>query len=183
MCSSDLAFDLAQEMVSEETDKTEKPITTGFTPAFELDVDFEEEPKKKRESAPILFEDLLGENYNETLFVKLEPQDSIGSEKTMATPPKMDLSFQSEKIENATLNETLTKGIKIDLNDRIAFVKHLFGNSNEDYNRVLNQLITYDSFEEAQDFIEEMVKPDYNNWEAKEDYSKRFMEIIEKKFA
>lgn len=177
------AFDLAQEMVSEETDKTEMPKITGFTPAFELDVDFEEEPKKKPESAQISFEDLLGENYNETLFVKLEPKDGFGSEKTIATPPKMDLPLQSEKIENATLNETLTKGIKIDLNDRIAFVKHLFGNSNEDYNRVLNQLITYDSFEEAQDFIEEMVKPDYNNWEAKEDYSKRFMEIIEKKFA
>jgi hypothetical protein len=32
--------------------------------------------------------------------------------------------------------------IDIDLNDRIAFVKTSFGNNNEDYNRVLNQLIT-----------------------------------------
>jgi hypothetical protein len=28
-----------------------------------------------------------------------------------------------------------------------------------------------------------MVKPDYNNWEGKEDYSQRFMNVIEKKFA
>ena len=68
------------------------------------------------------------------------------------------------------------------MNDRIAFVKNLFGNSEEDYSRVLNQLITYDSFEEVQNFIEDMVKPDYNSWEGKEDYSQRFIEIIEKKF-
>jgi hypothetical protein len=28
-----------------------------------------------------------------------------------------------------------------------------------------------------------MVKPDYENWEGKDDYEQRFMEIIEKKFA
>ena len=82
-----------------------------------------------------------------------------------------------------SLNEKLAKGIQIDLNDRIAFTKQLFGNSSEDYNRVLNQLITFDTFEETKDFIEEMVKPDYNNWEGKEEYEHRFMEIIEKKFS
>jgi hypothetical protein len=47
----------------------------------------------------------------------------------------------------------------------------------------MNQLITFDSFAEAQNFIEDMVKPDYNNWEGKDDYVARFMEIVEKKFA
>jgi hypothetical protein len=163
--------------------ESEKPNPLSFSPAFELDDDFDEEPTKKLESVQISFEDLLGENYNETLFVKLETKDTLATENIVVTPPKMDLNLQSEKTENATLNETLTKGIKIDLNDRIAFVKHLFGNSNEDYSRVLNQLITYDNFEEAQSFIEDMVKPDYNNWQGKEDYSQRFMDIIEKKFA
>jgi hypothetical protein len=80
------------------------------------------------------------------------------------------------------LNEKLVKEITIGLNDRIAFVKHLFGGSNEDYNRVLSQLITFDTFLETKSFIDEMVKPDYNNWDGKEDYEHRFMEIIEKKF-
>ena len=80
------------------------------------------------------------------------------------------------------MNDKFSKGIDIDLNDRIAFVKHLFGNSSEDYNRVLNQLITFDNFYETRSFIEEMVKPDYNNWEGKDDYAERFMDIIEKKF-
>lgn len=172
-----------EAIIQNELPKTEKSADLGFTPAFELDVNFDKEPETKKESTQISFEDLLGGSYEDTLFVKLEPKDRSSTNNVMATPPKMDLNLQSEKTENATLNETLTKGIKIDLNDRIAFVKHLFGNSNEDYSRVLNQLITYDSFEEAQNFIEDMVKPDYNNWQGKEDYSQRFMDIIEKKFA
>jgi hypothetical protein len=46
---------------------------------------------------------------------------------------------------------------------------------------VLNQLITFDNFYETRNFIDEMVKPDYN-WEGKNDYAERFMDIIEKKF-
>ena len=62
-------------------------------------------------------------------------------------------------------------------------MKNLFGNSTEEYNRVLSQLITYNTFEEAQEFIENMVKPDYNNWDGKEEYASRFMEVVEKKFS
>ncbi|MFM9825478.1 hypothetical protein [Flavobacterium sp.] len=171
-----------EEILEDKINGLEKPPVIGFTPAFELDVEFEEEPKKKPESVQISFEDLLGGDYNETLFVKVESKENeIIPLKDLALPKDKKPAFSEVKDSTIILNETKT--IKIDLNDRIAFVKHLFGNSNEDYNRVLNQLITYDSFEEVQNFIEDMVKPDYNSWEGKEDYSQRFMEIIEKKFA
>ncbi|HTO35372.1 MAG TPA: hypothetical protein VLZ72_03980, partial [Flavobacterium sp.] len=88
--------------------------------------------------------------------------------------------FQAEA--KSTLNETLLKGIHIGLNDKIAFVKHLFNGSNEDYNRVLSQLSTFDTFGEVQDFIEDIVKPDYNNWHGKDEYSERLLEIIERNF-
>jgi hypothetical protein len=68
------------------------------------------------------------------------------------------------------------------LNDRVGFVKYLFAESNEDYNRVLSQLNTFDTLEEAKNFVEDMVKPDYNNWQGKEDYAERFMEIVAQKF-
>ena len=71
----------------------------------------------------------------------------------------------------------------IGLNDRVGFEVHLFNGNSDDYNRVLSQLNTMDSFEEAKNFIENMIKPDYNNWEGKEYYVTRFLEIIENKFA
>ena len=41
---------------------------------------------------------------------------------------------------------------------------------------------SFNNFYETKTFIDEMVKPDYNNWEGKDDYANRFMEIVEKKF-
>lgn len=82
-----------------------------------------------------------------------------------------------------SLNETLANGLNIGLNDRLAFIKHLFDGRTEDYTRVLSQITTYDTFEEAESFIKGKVKPDYNYWLDKEEYSKRFMKIIEKNFS
>ena len=39
------------------------------------------------------------------------------------------------------------------------------------------------TYQEASTFVENNIKPDYNNWEGKDDYVARFMEIVEKKFA
>lgn len=81
-----------------------------------------------------------------------------------------------------SLNERLKKGIHIGVNDRHAFIRHLFDSSTSDYNRVLSQLNTIKSKEEALNFVANMVKPDYNNWEGKEEYESRFLAIVERKF-
>lgn len=91
------------------------------------------------------------------------------------------------KVQNGTDKKSLNDklkigGIHIGLNDKIAFIKHLFNGINEDYERVLSQLNTFNSFEEASYFIQNIVKPDYNNWTGKEGFEERFMGIIEKKF-
>ncbi|WP_299519721.1 hypothetical protein [Winogradskyella sp.] len=82
-----------------------------------------------------------------------------------------------------SLNDKL-KGdsLKIGLNDKLAFIKHLFEGKGEDYDRVISQINTTTSFEEARSFIYQLVKPDYNNWDGKEDYEERFIEIVEGKF-
>ncbi len=81
-----------------------------------------------------------------------------------------------------SLNEVANKGLNIGLNDRLAFIKHLFEGQTEDYTRVLSQINTMDNFEEAKSFIKGKVKPDYNHWTNKEEYSERFMTIVEKSF-
>ena len=67
------------------------------------------------------------------------------------------------------------------LNDRLAFSKHLFNDNPEDLARVVNQLNTLESFEESVDFIENMVKPEYD-WSAKQDYEERFLNLIRLRF-
>jgi len=77
------------------------------------------------------------------------------------------------------LNDKLKGGsLKIGLNDKLSFIKNLFNGSAQDYNRVLSQLETLSSSDEAIQFINQMIKPDYNNWEGKETQEERFMEIV-----
>jgi hypothetical protein len=192
-----------------ELNEEESPITTVEETVEEIAATIEEteinsvaekteeiktETPKKTEAVQISFEDLLGGHYAEPLFVK-RSQLEEASENKVADETPSPFNFQPEPISNGnhvllekeepksiTLNDKLAKGITIGLNDRIAFVKHLFDGDSEDYNRVLSQLITFDTFLETKTFIDEMVKPDYNNWEGKEEFEHRFMEIIEKKF-
>jgi hypothetical protein len=201
-----------EEEIEEETEK-ETEVTLedvieeeiiheeiSFKPAFELSFDAndanDQEKSIKEESKPvssqITFDDLLGPDYVDPVFVK--PEELVNNEKAQdpnqvipigrsynddAPVISMKNDFGSDPI---SLNDRMAKGIIIGLNDRIAFMNHLFSNSSEDYNRVLSQLMTFDTFQEAEDFIENMVKPDYNNWEGKDEYALRFLEIVEKKF-
>lgn len=184
--------ELEEEITADETVELEK---AKFQPIFELDEEEEVVSPKKIEEIQISFIDLLGGDYNEPQFIKVDhsPEKSSSIDFDIAKTVEFQEEYLITALENSpenidfepktvSLNEKLSKGLNIDLNDRIAFVKNLFSNSDEDYNRVLNQLITYDTLEEAQNFIDDMVKPDYNDWVGKEDYAQRFMEIIEKKF-
>ena len=83
---------------------------------------------------------------------------------------------------NRTINDAFNETIVVGLNDRIAFEKNLFGGSSEDLNRVISQLNTLNTYQEAVDFIEDLVKPDFNDWKGKEDYEERFMELVNKRF-
>jgi hypothetical protein len=81
-----------------------------------------------------------------------------------------------------SVNDKLAKGlITVGLNDRIAFVKHLFNDSQTDFNRVLSQLNTLDSYLESMYFIENLVKPDYD-WEHKKPYEDRLISLVKKRF-
>ena len=170
------------------------------------------EPKAEEPAKQISFEDLLVHDYKELDFVKVEDvpaevekvsetifeavtpveefKEEIQSEPVVAETPKVleeEVKATFEKVSQepkiSSLNDRLNKTISFGLNDRIGFEKKLFGGSSDDFNRVISQLNTFDSFEEAKSFVLDFVKPDYNNWEGNEEFEARFMEIVEKKFS
>jgi hypothetical protein len=86
--------------------------------------------------------------------------------------------------EKKSLNDKLNVGgLNIGLNDKIAFIKHLFDGKSEDYERVMSQLNSFESFVNAQEFLLQIVKPDYNNWMNKEEFEERFLQILERRFS
>ncbi|MFD0963262.1 hypothetical protein [Pseudofulvibacter geojedonensis] len=98
------------------------------------------------------------------------------------TPLQEDIAVVTTNKQQQSLNDRLKKSITIGLNDRIAFVKHLFNGSTEDFNRVISQLNTLSSELEALEFLNNMVKPEYNGWIGKEDYEQRFLSFIEGRY-
>ncbi len=111
---------------------------------------------------------------------------STDPEETKSAPqPKEAPSLatvNSEAGPSASINDKLAKGaISVGLNDRIAFVKHLFNDSQSDFNRVLSQLNTLDTYLESMYFIENLVKPDYD-WENKKPYEDRLINLVKKRF-
>ena len=170
-----------------------------------------ETPKAEEPAKQISFEDLLVHDYQELDFVKVEDvpaevekvtetvfeavtpleevKEEIQPEPVVETPKVLEEEVKAtfEKVSQepriSSLNDRLNKAITFGLNDRIGFEKKLFGGSSDDFNRVVSQLNTFDSFEEAKAFVDDFVKPDYNNWESAEEFETRFMEIVEKKFS
>ena len=171
-----------------------------------------ETPKAEEPAKQISFEDLLVHDYQELDFVKVEdipaevanvveavfeaptpvveeviaevqPEPVVETPKVLEEEVKATFEKVSQEPRISSLNDRLNKAITFGLNDRIGFEKKLFGGSSDDFNRVVSQLNTFDSFEEAKAFVDDFVKPDYNNWEGAEEFETRFMEIVEKKFS
>ena len=182
-----------EEVIEEQLIDEEEPIAneeSAFKPIFELETE-EEEQEAQDVTAEIAFEsqpeekleDHIGK-YTEPVFVKTNEVSLFTSDSSETEEVKQTVAEEvKEEPKAAAFNEMTTKSIAIGLNDRIGFVQHLFNDSNEDFNRVISQLNTFDTFEEAKNFINEMVLPDYNYWVGEEDYIERFMEIVEKKFS
>lgn len=202
--SSTNQIDAAEEIVKNEEksnlenenkdfeENSLKTETPSFIPSFELAIEDTKTEGEKPLQKQMVFDDLLGSNYKEPEFVKV---DEVAKEYVATNVADVTESFEKKEVKDMpnaasvnfeaksiSLNDTLIKGLNVGLNDKIAFVKHLFAGSNEDFNRVISQLNSFNSFDEAKDFIHNLVKPDYNNWEGKEDYEIRFIEIVEKKF-
>ena len=183
----------SEEVIEEQSIDEEEPIAneeSAFKPIFELETEeegqeqhdipaevaFESQPEEK-------LEDHIGK-YTEPVFVKTNEVSLFTSDSSETEEAKQTVAEEvKEEPKSDAFNEMTTKSIAIGLNDRIGFVQHLFNDSNEDFNRVISQLNTFDTFEEAKNFINEMVLPDYNYWVGEEDYIERFMEIVEKKFS
>lgn len=167
--------------------KTEEPVAKQISFEDFLVHDYKELDFVKVEDVPVEVEKASESVFEAVAPVEIEEEiqpESIVAEtsKVLEEEVKATIEKTSQEPKISSLNDRLNKTISFGLNDRIGFEKKLFGGSSDDFNRVISQLNTFDSFEEAREFVLDFVKPDYNNWEGNEEFEARFMEIVEKKF-
>ncbi|SEQ17658.1 hypothetical protein [Flavobacterium urocaniciphilum] len=154
-------------------------------------------------SKQITIDDVLVHDYQDTLFVKKEDiipiavVEEVKKEEAEVVETKTEPVVEEvkEEIKAETIVEEIKEEVKVQpkaestgkaivlgLNDKVAFERNLFANNGDDLNRVISQLNTFTNWDEAKSFVLDFVKPDYNNWEGKEEFETRFLEIVENKF-
>lgn len=168
------APDQMVEAVADEP-APEKPQISEETAAKMFGTQQEMTKNDPRDAGPVQL--TLDEEIKEAISADLAT--SMFETATKETP----VFVKPETLKKRSLNDAAqSSNLQIGLNDRIAFVKYLFDDSQEDFNRVVSQLNSFNSELEAKDFVENFVKPDYN-WEGKEAYEERLIALIERRFA
>jgi hypothetical protein len=173
--SEELSGDLSQEL------DLKLDNTIDFIKADDRENTKEDFQMTDRQDLPDLnnsVKDIVKETHKKT---DHEAQIDELTTQDLSFEPKEKVSNQKEIIKER-LNDKFSKGLQIDLNDRLAFIKHLFDKRPNEYQRAISQISTFQSWNQAKVFILEMVKPDYDNWKGKELYEERFLKIIENNF-
>jgi len=180
-------LEISKEEIRKKIDQivAEKEMPPDTIKPAKPETKLEETAKSKKTEREEIFEPKfdsvridIGSLKTNQISSKEEFRDSISADKTAS------LFEDNEKkgSEKKTLNDQLVKNtMQIGLNDRIAFVKHLFNFSQQDFNSTLSQLNTFKTENEAIDFIRKKIKPNYN-WTGKEEYEERLITLIERKF-
>ena len=185
--TEDLKDDEEQQLIESE-DKVIESVEEDFVnEAIELTLEGDSASSNVQEEGDNLFSQ-SNEVIEEAIEDELETVEASNEEITLSLEDELKDTIAADVVadlfENApkkSLNDKVRDDIQIGLNDRIAFVKNLFGGSQEDFNRVVSQLNSFKTEKEAKKFINKMVKPDYN-WADNEDIEQRFMSIVERKF-
>ncbi len=96
---------------------------------------------------------------------------------------KREMDQDIEKKVQSEQKSVVEKKMKIGINDRIAFVKHLFDGDSDKYTEVVGRLNAFESYELALNYISYEVKPKYNYWKDKDEYEFRLIQLLELKFS
>ena len=143
-----------------------------------------DEPIIEELIAEPVFEAVQTEEISGEIKEELDKSDEVEvviKEELVVKTPKEEIKEEIKEEPKAEQVPT-GKAIVLGLNDKIAFEKNLFAGNGDDLQRVLSQLNTFTNWDEAKSFVLDFVKPDYNNWENKEEFEVRFLEIVENKF-
>ncbi|MDO4880343.1 MAG: hypothetical protein Q3983_03615 [Capnocytophaga sp.] len=171
--------------LSSDIEKIYPPIENKSTQNIEKQEDIQKDEENilsdkitenfEPESTPKHTEEIKNTPFLEDILAQVA-QDLVFEQKTSI----------NEQIKEApkTLNDKIiaNQNIQIGLNDKLAFIKHLFNGETEDYTKALLVLNQYPTEKECIQFIQQKIKPNFNNWQGKEEYEERFISIISKKF-
>lgn len=109
--------------------------------------------------------------FEDEFFEEIVPSESEKSEKSLL---KSNVSIDYMEAEKAK------PAFRLDLNDRIAFTKKLFGGSQTDLNDAVNRLNDFETIEEAKEYLSEIYYE--KGWDKEDEFAQRLWNLVESKF-
>ncbi|WP_394665016.1 hypothetical protein [uncultured Chryseobacterium sp.] len=108
--------------------------------------------------------------------------ERVSTEKTIPVEKKEDPgSILKTNIPTEFMEAEKKKPeFKLDLNDRIAFTKTLFGGSQTELNEVVNNLNSFRTLEEAKEYLSDLYYA--KKWSKVDEYAQRLWILVENKF-
>ncbi|MEJ8597794.1 hypothetical protein JSO62_03695 [Riemerella anatipestifer] len=103
---------------------------------------------------------------------------SLFDEETI-TEPKQETAAP-EEVEPLATPSKPRQDFKLDFNDRLAFLKVLFDNSQVDMNEVIKKLNSFDDIEQAREYLSDVYYE--RNWGKVDEYAQRLWALVENKF-
>ena len=179
---NDVEIDVSKNVLATRFEKMATSVLSGNTSVPETNPHEEDIITPGMQTIKDMVSEMPSEAVEHIFSEFIAKPGNMKSDKEILTPDVPEA--KTDKPKQKSLNDKLTtKKLQIGLNDRLAFVKHLFNDNVEEYNRIISQLNTIESEERSLSFIDNMVKPEYNNWEGKEEYETRFKTLISRKFS
>ncbi|WP_372946311.1 hypothetical protein [Muriicola sp.] len=179
---SDVEIDISKNAIASKFEKMASAVMEGNRSVPESNPHEEDIVTPGIDTIKDMVSEMPKDLHIEQLFAEFVAKAEVIKNDVKEVTP--DIKDSSKQERSQSLNDKLTnKEIVIGLNDRLAFVKHLFNDSTEEFNRVLSQLNTIESEDRSVAFIENMVKPEYNHWKGKDEYASRFMALINRRFS
>lgn len=154
------------------------------------------EKEKDKPSSDESFENL--EAYQQEKKIKLAHIKGLKAVQTLFDDDHLERTIPSEKIPSAEKKEDTGSILKtniptdfmeaekkkpefkLDLNDRIAFSKTLFGGSQSELNEVVNNLNSFRTLEEAKEYLSDLYYA--KKWSKVDEYAQRLWILVENKF-
>lgn len=165
-----------QERIHEERRKIldiEKPIHTEKT------VEPTEIHESPHHSKKFKLSHIKGLNIVQSLFDD-DHLVNIPEESKEVTPPKNPSLLKNNMPTDYLEAEKQLPDFKLDINDKIAFTKVLFGGSQVELNEVVAKLNSFKKIDQAKDYLSDVYYE--RNWQKVDEYAQRLWSLVENKF-
>lgn len=181
----EITLEIADEEEIEQETYAENIVEEENPTEITIDIAEEEEPKNEEEIVPVEvphIEEITSEEEQEGKKIKLVKIKNMNHIQALFDEETLEQITEKPepKQETKAKNTAPKREFVLDLNDKIAFSKMLFGGSQTELNDVVKILNSFENIDDAKQYLSDMYYD--KNWDKVDEYAQRLWFLVENRF-